>query len=312
VAALAALASAASAQPNERRARIVGGGDRDRGKCTIEVVVDGSAEVEIRGDFAALRNLAGQPPEWRRFECSSPMPPNPANFRFIGVDGRGRQQLVREPRGGPAVIRIEDPQSGREGYTFDVTWDGSFNPGPGPGGPPASFRRFTADQAVAICQDSVRQQARVRFGDARVEFRNVRMDDNPGRNDWVVGAIDVLGRRNPAEEHMRFACSVNFDTGQVRSVDLQPMDGGFRGGPDRGAENRAFENCQQAVRARLLRERDGRVEFQSVRIDDNPGRNDWVIGTVRTDRGRGWEYFNYSCSVNLRDGDVRSADVTRR
>jgi len=111
-----------SAQTFPRRADIRGGGG-DRGKCTIEVVVDGAAEVEIRGDSAVLRNVAGRPPEWRRFVCNSPMPPNPPDFRFTGVDGRGRQELVREPRGGePAVVRIEDPQSGSEGYTFDITW----------------------------------------------------------------------------------------------------------------------------------------------------------------------------------------------
>jgi hypothetical protein len=127
-------ALAASAQTVERRANITGRGDRDRGKCTIEVVVDGVAEVEIRGDRAVLRNLAGQPAQWRRFECSSPMPPNPPGFRFAGVDGRGRQNLVRAPeRGGPAVIRIEDPQGGSEGYTFDVMWqEGGFSAPPPP------------------------------------------------------------------------------------------------------------------------------------------------------------------------------------
>ena len=113
----------ASAQPLERRASITGGGDRDRGKCTIEVVVDGAAEVEIRGDRALLRNLEGQPPYWRRFVCNAPMPQYPVGFRFAGIDGRGRQTLIRAPQGGgPAVIRIEDPQSGSEGYTFDIMW----------------------------------------------------------------------------------------------------------------------------------------------------------------------------------------------
>src|SRR4051812_19846478 len=122
----AALPFAAGAQPNQRRANISGGGDRDHGKCTVEVVVDGVAEVEIRGDQGNIRTLSGQPAEWRRFECTSPMPPNAGDFRFAGVDGRGRQQLVRDPRGGsPAVIRIEDPQGGREGYTFDITWGGN-------------------------------------------------------------------------------------------------------------------------------------------------------------------------------------------
>jgi len=77
---------------------MVGGGAPDRGKCTIEVVVDGAAEVEIRGDQGVLRNLSGNPPQWRRFECTGLLPSNPAEFRFAGVDGRGRQDLVRAAR----------------------------------------------------------------------------------------------------------------------------------------------------------------------------------------------------------------------
>src|SRR5512143_2492131 len=115
---------AANAQP--RKAVFVGGGDPARGKCTVEVMVDGAAQVEVRGDSANLRNLNGQAPQWRRFECTSAMPANPADFRFAGVDGRGRQTLVRDPRnnGGAAVVQIEDSDSGAEGYTFDLFWGG--------------------------------------------------------------------------------------------------------------------------------------------------------------------------------------------
>ena len=110
-------------QTSQRTATMRGGGNGRDGKCTVEVVVDGAAEVEIRGTNALLRNLSGQPATWRRFECDGVMPPNPANFRFQGIDGRGRQTLVRDPRqGGAAVVRIEDPQGGSEGYTFDVLW----------------------------------------------------------------------------------------------------------------------------------------------------------------------------------------------
>ena len=135
-----------SAQTFQRRADITGGGDRNRGKCTIEVVVDGAAEVEMRGDTAVLRNLEGRPPLWRRFVCNSPMPLNPAGFRFAGVDGRGRQTLVRSPEGGaPAIVRIEDPQNGSEGYTFDVFWEmGNYGTPfpPGQGAPPSPDRRY--------------------------------------------------------------------------------------------------------------------------------------------------------------------------
>src|SRR5882724_5097158 len=144
------IAASAFAQPYQRRAQMVGGGNPDRGKCTIEVVIDGAAEVEIRGDTGTLRNLSGQPPQWRRFECTSAMPANASNFRFAGVDGRGRQELVRDPReGGVAVIRLEDPQSGSEGYTFDITWNngggggyGDRNPPPGDRYPPNPERGY--------------------------------------------------------------------------------------------------------------------------------------------------------------------------
>jgi hypothetical protein len=110
------------------RAQIRGGGG-DRGKCTIEVQVDGVAEIEIQGDQGRLRTLSGNPSSWRRMECTEPLPPNPADFRFSGVDGRGRQTLLRDPGSnrGIAVVRIEDPQSGSEGYTFDIEWRGAGN-----------------------------------------------------------------------------------------------------------------------------------------------------------------------------------------
>src|SRR5438552_19183576 len=133
---LAAIAAPLTAQQYQQRARIIGNGSLDQGKCTIEVMVDGVAEVEVRGDTANLRNLSGQPAQWRRFECTGRMPFNPVDFRFAGVDGRGRQTLIRDPRnGGVAVIRIEDPQGGSEGYTFDLMWSGGNGPytsGPGP------------------------------------------------------------------------------------------------------------------------------------------------------------------------------------
>jgi len=212
---------------------------------------------------------------------------------------------MREPRNGnPAVIRIEDPQSGSEGYTFDLFWSTGYDRNPPP--PPPMSRRFTVEQAVATCQDAVRQEAR--FRGRRVEFRETRIDDNPGRNDWVIGVVDTVRGYNAPEEHMRFACSVNFDTGQVRSVDLQPMGGGY----GRGNERAAIDNCQAAVVDRMQRDGYSRIEFPSIRIDDQPGRNDWVVGTVRAERPRGSDLLNFSCSVNLRDGSVRSVDVTRR
>ena len=116
-----------------RRATFTLRGEGDRGRCTIAVVVDDVAEVELRGEFATLRPITGRPPYWRRFECSAPMPMNPIDFQFFGVAGRGRQFLVRQPGdGGPGIVRIEDRRGGEEAYTFDVTWRfrRDFNPPP--------------------------------------------------------------------------------------------------------------------------------------------------------------------------------------
>ena len=128
--------------PTEMRADIRGQSFGDRGKCTIEVNVDDVAEVDIAGDRYRIRTLSGQPSVARRFVCSSVMPRRMRDFRFRGIDGRGRVYLLRDPRqnGGVAVVRIEDPKAGREGYTFDLEWAGGSNDvrppgfGPGPGG----------------------------------------------------------------------------------------------------------------------------------------------------------------------------------
>jgi hypothetical protein len=307
-------ASPLGAQQFQRRATMVGGGGPDRGKCTIEVVVDGVAEIEIRGDQGSIRNLAGQPAQWRRFECTAPLPRNPAEFRFAGVDGRGSQQLVRDPRnGGAAVVRIEDPKGGAEGYTFDLIWGGGYPPPRPPIDLRPPSRRFTVEQAVSVCQDSVRSQAGDRFRGRRVEFLNTRIDDNPGRNDWVIGMIDVF--RGPvAEERFRFSCSVNFDTGQVRTVQIDPIED--RRGPSRRfTTEQAVSVCQDAVRRQAEdRFRGRRVEFLNTRIDDNPGRNDWVIGTIDVFRGRDFSEgrYRFSCSVNFDTGQVRSADIDPR
>jgi len=128
---LAALSAPAQVQRNFRASITGGGGD---GKCTIEVDVDGVAMVEIAGDQGRLITLSGQPSEWRRMQCNQRMPADPYDFRFRGIDGRGRVFLVRSPEQnrGVAVVRIEDNKGGREGYTFDLEWRGGSDNRGGP------------------------------------------------------------------------------------------------------------------------------------------------------------------------------------
>lgn len=331
---VAAIAGVAAAQ-DQRRATLTSGGNTDRGKCTIEIVVDGAAEIEIRGDMATLRDAGGQRPQWRRFECTGAMPANPADFRFAGVDGRGKQQLIRDPRdGGVAVVRIEDPQGGEEGYTFDLFWNGGGGysrsqdvnrPGerqvdprvPERRGPPegAYNRRIAADEAVRVCQDAVRQQAGQRFRSANITFRRTALDDAPGRGDWVIGTFGVR-RGYDREESYRFSCSVNFDSGRVRSAQIDSAEtrGYSNMAPGNAPPgNLATQSCQRAAEQRIRADGYERVDFGFVNVDDRPGRNDSVVGAARAEGRDGRsESFDFSCSVDLRDGDVRSVNVQRQ
>ena len=305
----------ASAQDLQRRATMMGGGDRDRGKCTVEVLVDGRAEVDIRGDTATLRDLGGAAPQWRRFECSGPMPNNPAEFRFAGVNGRGSQRLVRDPNsGGTAVVQIEDPENGAGVYTFDIIWGGAGSAYQGDRG---DRRRFSPDDAVRSCQDAVRQQAVERFHVPDVSFRRLEANDNPAQRDSVKGVFDL--RRDGRDEAFRFSCSVDFDNGRVFNAQIESFGGDRLGQPgdrdrgDRGDRgnpgDRAFNSCQRAVEERIMRDGYRDVRIDSIRFDDRPGRNDRVIGNARADTQGGRAAFTFSCAVDPADADVRSVDV---
>lgn len=171
------------------RAIMKGNSNSDRGKCTIEVNVDDVAEVEVSGDMGRMRTLAGQPSQWRRFECNSLMPRRPNDFRFTGIDGRGRMTLVRDPRdGGPAVIRIEDPKGGYEGYTFDLEWRGGSDdynrPGYGPGDRPGY-----GDNRPGYGDN------RPGYGNGRPGYGDNRPGYGNGRAPYIVSCSSDDGRR---------------------------------------------------------------------------------------------------------------------
>jgi hypothetical protein len=276
------------------------------------VYVDGSADVEIRGDRGFLRTLSGRPAQWRRFVCSGPLPNNPGEFRFIGVDGRGRQELIQEPRGarGAAVVRIEDRDGGAEGYTFDLVWRGEGF-GQGPVGRPFGDRDRggSPNDAIRACQDAVREQGNQEYGFHHMEFRKLNAEDSPGRNDTILGSFDVL--RGNYRETYRFSCAINLANGVVRRVDISPVrnaeaDGRHAGGDD------ATAACRRAVEQRIQDDGYRNVHFGSL-IPDNR-RNEWIAGTATAQRGNnGRSYdFDIGCSVNLHNGNVRSVQVNRR
>lgn len=230
VAMLAAFMQPAPANPVSRRATITGGGGS--GRCTIEVTVDATAEVEVFGDTGLLTTTSGQPAAWQRFQCNAPLPSNPVGFRYVKIGGRGTARLHQDPRstGGRAVVRIDDPKGGSARYTFDLQWGGlqsggpvggGWTPGPPPPspghwpGPRPSPEGFPMARTIRVCQDSVTSRLN-RHGYQYVTFENTLPVNNPGRNDWVTGRAN--GTRGFGTTRFSFSCSVDFDSGRVHSV----------------------------------------------------------------------------------------------
>ena len=212
MAALVAVELPSMAQGERIRANIRGGGGD--GKCTFEVEVDGAADVEIRGDQGVLRTLNGARARWIRLDCNRPLPSHPDSFRFKGIDGRGRQSLVRSPNsnGGAAVVRIEDRDNGRERYTGDIIWrgdsggrDGYYD---GPRGRD-NDRRISGGEAIDIC----RAEASARW---RVDRRRVNIDvEEQGRN----GIINMRFDFDQNRDRRRGFCSV-APSGEILSIRL--------------------------------------------------------------------------------------------
>jgi hypothetical protein len=205
---------------SSRRATIRGGGG-DSGKCTIEVRVDQSADIEINGDMGRLHTLSGQPASWTRFECSSPIPRNPSDFRFRGIDGRGQVNLVRDPRSnrGTAVVHVEDSKGGSEGYTFDLEWQG------GTSGGDSDRRGYDNDRGY---------NNRGYGNDRRNDDRRYddRRDDRFGRNDR--GSIVSCS----SDDMRRHYCDVDTRDG-VRLV-RQRSDAACRQGSTWGYDRRGI------------------------------------------------------------------------
>jgi len=129
-AALFLFITQAFAQPTLKQATITGDADSPGGKCILEVILNGSAEIDVLGPTASLRSLTGEPLGWRRFECTGILPPNPDGFQIHLTSGRGRLDVVRHPLidgGGPAGFRVKSSLAFPEVFVLEITWTGTFD-----------------------------------------------------------------------------------------------------------------------------------------------------------------------------------------
>ena len=231
-------------QQREMHAILGGGPPGGPGKCTLEVLVDQRAEVEIQQDSALLRRLAGERPQWKRYDCTSLMPLQPAGFKLMKINGRGRMKLTLDPtHGGPAVIEIDDNMPGVGDYIFEISWTAPRADKPLSGYAPdlnkeleadrkkppeivepkaktelGFVRPFVSDEAVRACEDVSIDRAIERFHAQAVAIRKSAVDTTPGREEWVVGNLET--RRGKQWDAYHFSCSVDFRERKIRSVDL--------------------------------------------------------------------------------------------
>jgi hypothetical protein len=210
----ASLSSAQSYPPQRDQtinAQITGGGGS--GKCTFEVNIDGAVDVEIRGTQGRLRWVGGGGMQWKRLVCNQPLPRNPQNFQFHGVDGRGSQTLTKDPNSnnGTAIIRLDDPQRGTENYTGDITWDGGNNNGGWNGGNNGGWNNGNnggwnngsnngSRNPVGACQNAIRGQAG--YGSSDLQFSGSVNTDRAGNVTVVQG---LASRRNA---YYQYSCVI--------------------------------------------------------------------------------------------------------
>ncbi len=232
-------------QQREMRATLGGAPANGPGKCTLEVLVDQRAEVEIQEDSALLRRLAGERPQWKRYDCTSLMPLQPTGFKLMKINGRGRVKLTLDPtHGGPAVIEIDDNLPGVGDYIFEISWTAPKADKPLTGYAPdlnkeleadrkkppevvepkpkteqGFVRPFISEEAVRACEDASIDRAVERFHAQVVAIRKSAVDTTPGREEWVVGNLET--RRGKQWDVYHFSCSVDFRERKMRSVDLE-------------------------------------------------------------------------------------------
>jgi hypothetical protein len=237
VASLVLLAISASAQ-NSINAQITGGGGGGNGKCTFEVRVDGVANVQIRGNQGFIQTKSGRPAQWVRLRCNQPLPRNPYNFRFAGVDGRGKQYMLKDPaqNNGVAIIRIEDNRNGMEGYTGDIMWNGGNNNGGnwnggwwndnwnggggwgsggnnggnwnGGGGNNGGGNNNWSNNVVPNCQNTIRRNIQSQVGGANVNFNGSPRTGKAGSFVVVDGVGNARGN-NGKQGNFSYHCSMH-------------------------------------------------------------------------------------------------------
>ena len=70
----------------------------------------------------------------------------------------------------------------------------------------------------------------------------------------------------------------------------------------RACEDAAIDHALERYHAQA-------VTIRKSAIDDAPGRNEWVVGTLETRRGKDWDTFHFTCNADFRTRSIRSVNL---
>ena len=91
--------------------------------------------------------------------------------------------------------------------------------------------------------------------------------------DQTEGGLLDIRRGYDRDEVYRFSCSVNFDNGEVRSAQIDPVEPEtMRDRPSSGQV--AMNSCVKAAEDRIRGNGYQHVDIVSVKVDDRPGRSE--------------------------------------
>jgi len=210
----ALVACIVNAQTSHRRAALVYASNPYVGRCTVSVLVDGAADIEIRGDDATMRNVTGYPPRWQSFACTGPMPVAAADLSLRAIEGNGQITLSRDSyRPGLAIVRVTNLEGGDRLFTFELSWSPSRPPAYSTG---EAERSAVDDDAMQSCRTAVENRIR-NNGYRYVRFGSIAMDDR-AVSDRVTGTASASDTYRTAV--FDFNCRVSTIDGQVRSLDV--------------------------------------------------------------------------------------------
>ncbi len=87
--------------------------------------VDGTSFIRIRGRQVQSQSQSGLPVQNQQFDFTDPLPSVPIQLVLAEVEGRGRVNLIQQPRpenNYTAVVRIDDTKGGKSPYGFVLRW----------------------------------------------------------------------------------------------------------------------------------------------------------------------------------------------